>query len=123
MSLKELVQGDVVVLTLRGNMLGDSETETFRERIKALVAEGFLKVVLDLSSAAWVNSAGLGAMISALTTLNRMGGDLRIANITDKIQSLFLVTQLIKVFKTYESVERAVSSYQIDPISGVPIQV
>ncbi|MBI5646625.1 MAG: STAS domain-containing protein [Ignavibacteriae bacterium] len=123
MSLKELVEGDVVVLTLRGNMLGDSETEAFRDRIKTLAAEGFLKVVLDLSSAAWVNSAGLGAMISAMTTLNRQGGDLRIANITDKIQSLFLVTQLVKVFKTYESTERAVSSYHIDPISGIQMPI
>ena len=123
MSLKELIQGDVVVLTMKGNMLGDSDTAEFRERIKVLVAEGFLKVVLDLATVAWVNSAGLGAMISAMTTLNRGGGDLRIANITDKIQSLFLVTQLVKVFKTYESTDRAVSSFQIDPISGKAIEV
>ena len=49
MSMKEMIYGDVVVLSVSGNMLGDSETVTLRERVKALVAEGFLKIVLDLT--------------------------------------------------------------------------
>ena len=60
-------------------------------------------------------------MISSLATVSKKGGDVRIANITDKIQSLFLVTQLVKVFKTFESNERAVASYQIDPVSGIAV--
>jgi anti-sigma B factor antagonist len=121
MSMKEMIYGDVVVLSVSGNMLGDSETVTLRERVKALVAEGFLKIVLDLTHVAWVNSSGLGAMISSLATVSKKGGDVRIANITDKIQSLFLVTQLVKVFKTFESTERAVASFHIDPVSGVAV--
>ncbi|MBL0175934.1 MAG: STAS domain-containing protein [Ignavibacteria bacterium] len=121
MSMKEMIYGDVVVLSVSGNMLGDSETVTLRERVKTLVAEGFLKIVLDLTHVAWVNSSGLGAMISSLATVSKKGGDVRIANITDKIQSLFLVTQLVKVFKTFESNERAVASYQIDPVSGIAV--
>jgi len=118
MGMKEMIYGDVVVLTVSGNMLGDSETADLRERVKALAADGCLKLVLDLAHVAWVNSSGLGAMISSLATVSKKGGDVRIANITDKIQSLFLVTQLVKVFKTFESTDRAVASFQIDPVSG-----
>jgi len=118
MSIKELLRGDVVVLTPGKSLIGDSETTMLRERSKGLISEGFLKVVLDLGNVTWVNSSGLGAMIAAFTSLNKSGGDLRLANITDKIESLFLITQLVKVFKTYESVDRAVASYKIDPIPG-----
>jgi anti-sigma B factor antagonist len=118
MALKESVHGDVVVITPTGNLLGDDETDQLRDKIKSLVNEKYCKIVLDVSSLQWVNSAGLGAMISCLASLTNTGGDLRIANITDKIKSLFLITQLIKVFKTYESVDRAVSSYLIDPVPG-----
>ena len=122
MALKETVHGDVVVLKPTGNLLGDDETDQLKVKVKSLVSESFLKIVLDVSELQWVNSAGLGAMISCLASMTNRGGDLRIANITDKIQSLFLITQLVKVFKTFESVDRAVASFQIDPISGIPAE-
>ncbi len=118
MQIKEQIEGDVVVLSLRGNLMGDPETGEFREKIKTLVQDGFLKIVLDVSKIKWLNSSGLGALISALATINNNGGDMRIANVTEKIKSLFMITQLIKVFKTFETAERAVASFIVDPISG-----
>jgi anti-sigma B factor antagonist len=118
MNIKESVHGDVIAITPKGSLLGDEETASLRERIHSAVNEGYLKVVLDVGNITWINSSGLGTLISALGTLNRAGGDLRIANVTDKIQSLFLITQLFKVFKTYETTERAVGSFVTDPISG-----
>lgn len=120
MQIKETIDGDVVVLALKGNLMGDPETSEFRDKIKGLVRDGFLKVVLDVSKIKWINSSGLGAMISALATVNSSGGDMRIANVTEKINSLFMITQLIKVFKSFETIERAVASFLVDPISGKP---
>jgi anti-sigma B factor antagonist len=122
MQIKEAIEGDVVVLTPRGNLMGEPETTEFRDRVKGLVRDGFLKIVLDVSKIKWINSSGLGALISALATVNNSGGDLRIANVTEKIKSLFMITQLIKVFKSFESVDRAVASFQVDPISGKPAE-
>lgn len=118
MQIKETIDGDVVVLALKGNLMGEPETTEFRDKIKGLVRDGFLKVVLDVSKVKWINSSGLGALISALATVNNGGGDMRIANVTEKINSLFMITQLIKVFKSFETVERAVASFLVDPISG-----
>lgn len=61
-----------------------------------------------------MNSSGLGMLIGGLTTMRKSGGDLRIANATDKIQSLLIVTKLITVFKHYDSVDKAVESYNED---------
>ena len=118
MQIKEQIEGDVVVLHLKGNLMGDPETTEFRDKIKNLVRDGFLKIVLDVSKVKWINSSGLGALISALTTVNNAGGDLRLSSVTEKIKSLFMITQLIKVFKVFESNERAIASFMVDPISG-----
>ncbi|MFA6234767.1 MAG: STAS domain-containing protein [Bacteroidota bacterium] len=122
MQIKETIEGDVVVLALKGNLMGDPETTEFREKIKGLVRDGFLKIVLDVSKIKWINSSGLGALISALATVSSGGGDLRIANVTEKINSLFMITQLIKVFKSFDTIERAIASYLVDPITGKPVE-
>ncbi len=122
MQLNEQVYGDVVVLIPSGVNIGDQEIDPLRDRVKALLGEGFLKIVFDLEKVRWINSAGLGSMIASLTSLNNKGGDLRLAKISDRIQSLFLITQLVKVFKTFETVDRAVASYLIDPVSGAPVE-
>ena len=59
-----------------------------------------------------MNSSGLGMLIGGLTTLRKAGGDLRIANASDKIESLLMVTKLITVFKHFRSVDEAVASYE-----------
>jgi len=69
-------------------------------------------VVIDMGGVNYVNSSGLGTLISALTTMRNAGGDLRLARIGEKVQNLFVITQLVKVFDTYETVERALASYK-----------
>jgi len=62
----------------------------------------------------FMNSSGLGMLIGGLTTMRKAGGDLRIANATDKIESLLVVTKLITVFKHFHSVDKAVESFKED---------
>ena len=58
-----------------------------------------------------MNSTGLGILISGLTTMRNNGGELKLANVTEKIQSLLTITKLITVFETFESVDQAVASF------------
>ena len=71
-------------------------------------------IVVDLSRVKFMNSSGLGMLIGGLTTMRKAGGDLRISGATDKIQSLLVVTKLITVFKHYDSVDKAVESFNED---------
>lgn len=119
MTIKETIQGDVVIISLKGNLMGEPETTELRDKIKGLLQDGFIKIVLDVAAVKWMNSSGLGAIISSLTSVNNKGGDIRIAHVTEKIKSLFMITQLIKVFKTFDSTERAVASFIVDPVTGV----
>jgi anti-sigma B factor antagonist len=58
-----------------------------------------------------MNSSGLGALMGSLTTTRNAGGELKLANVTEKVQSLFMITKLITIFSTYDSVEDAVGDF------------
>lgn len=112
MTIKETIADDVAVLKLKGNLMGEPDTTELREKVRSLIGDDIRKIVVDLGGVKWINSSGLGALISSLTSVRNSGGDLRLASVADKVQSLFLVTQLVKVFKTYETTDRAVASYK-----------
>jgi anti-sigma B factor antagonist len=111
MRLKTKELNDVVVIEVKGNMMGGPDSQKFRNLLHKLVDEGKNKVVVDLKNVKFINSAGLGTLISGLTTMRNAGGDLKIANPTEKIESLLMITRLIKVFESYSSVDEAVESF------------
>ena len=112
MQIKEKITEDVAVLQLKGNLMGEPDTTNLREKVQSLLGDGMKKVIIDLGGVKWLNSSGLGALISSLTSVRNKGGDLRLANVADKVQSLFVITQLVKVFKTFDTVDRAVASFK-----------
>lgn len=111
MHIKEKIEGDVVILSLSGKMMGGPETQELQTHVKGLLNDKLTKVVVDLAKVKWMNSSGLGALMGSLTSMRNADGDLRIANVTEKVKSLLMITQLMTIFKTYESVDRAVASY------------
>lgn len=111
MKIKEKIEGDVAILSLSGKMMGGPETAELQTSIKSLLGDGIKKVIVDLSKVKWMNSSGLGALMGAMTSMRNSNGDLRLAKVTKKVQSLLMITQLLTIFKTYETVDRAVASY------------
>ena len=111
MQINEERQGEVAILTLKGKLMGGPETVAVHEKVKALADNKVLKVVIDLGKVKWMNSSGLGAIMGSMTTLKNAGGELKLANVTEKVQSLFIITKLITIFDTHESVSDAVGSF------------
>lgn len=111
MKIKERMEGDVAVLTLSGKMMGGPETMALHERIKSLIADGIHNVVIDLHGVKWMNSSGLGVIMACMTSLQQANGKLKLASVTDKVQSIMMITKLIQVFDTYENAERAVAKF------------
>jgi anti-sigma B factor antagonist len=111
MAVKEKIQGDVAILHLSGKLMGGNETKEVHEKVKSLLADGLKKIVIDLSKVKWLNSSGLGMLISCLTSVTNAEGKLKIAGATEKVNSLFMITKLITVFDSYETVDRAVATF------------
>ncbi|HQU74834.1 MAG TPA: STAS domain-containing protein [Calditrichia bacterium] len=112
MKIKESVEGKVVVLTVNGNMMGGPETTELHDKVKSLITDGLTKIVIDLKGVKWMNSSGLGTLMACYTSLSEAGGALKLASVTEKVQSLFMITQLIKMFETYETADRAIASFE-----------
>jgi anti-sigma B factor antagonist len=102
---------NAVVISLKGNVMGGPDGAKLHDSLHELKEKGKKNVVVDLSKTKFMNSSGLGMLISAMTTMRNAGGDLRLANVADRIQSLLVITKLITVFKHFDSVDEAVSSY------------
>jgi anti-sigma B factor antagonist len=101
----------VVVLEPKGKIMGGPDATDLHAQLHELIDQGKKKVVIDLAKVSWMNSTGLGILISGLTTLRNNGGDLHLANVTEKIRSLLTITKLITVFETFESTDEAVASF------------
>ncbi len=111
MRMSEKEQAGVIVLMPKGKIMGGPDAGAVKERLHQLIDEGKKKVVVDLSGVSWMNSSGLGILIGGLTTMRNAGGDLKLAGTTDKVQNLLMVTKLITIFESYDTVEEAVASY------------
>jgi anti-sigma B factor antagonist len=112
MQLKEKIENDIAILTFKGDLLGEPDTTKIREKIHSLVSDNVKKIVIDLGGVNYMNSSGLGTLISVLTTVRNGQGELILANVGGKVQNLFLITQLTKVFDSYETVDRAMASFK-----------
>jgi anti-sigma B factor antagonist len=103
--------GDVVLLSLKGNLLGGPDADAFYNEVKSHLDKGSLQFVLDLSGVKLMNSSGLGILIKALKPTREAGGDFHLASVSEKIDSLFMITKLYQVFKSFPSVDEAVKAF------------
>ena len=111
MKIKKQVKNDVVILTIIGNMMGGSDSEEFHTELKEMIRQGYRKFLLDLGKVKWVNSSGIGTLMSSWGSICQIDGQLKLANVTKKIKSLLVITQLIQFFESFESVDRGVASF------------
>jgi anti-sigma B factor antagonist len=101
-----------VVISLQGNIVGGPAASQFQDTVHELTAHGRKNVVVDLEKAAFMNSSGLGMIISGMTTLRNAGGDLRLARASSRIKALLTLTRLTGVLKQYDTVEGALRSFE-----------
>jgi len=112
MSFDKSERYNCVVIEFKGNVMGGPDAVSLNETLHLLIEKEQKNVVVDLAKVKFMNSSGLGMLIGALTTMRKAGGELKIANATDKIESLLIVTKLITVFSHYKSVDQAVESFK-----------
>jgi anti-sigma B factor antagonist len=112
LDVKERQAGDVTILDLSGEVrIGDGSV-ALRDSIRTLVDQGKKKVLLNLGSVKYIDSSGIGELIANYTTLSRQGGELKLLNLTDKIQNLLVITKLLTVFDSYDNEAEALKSFQ-----------
>jgi anti-sigma B factor antagonist len=110
LNFKEM--NDVVVVEVSGKItLGEGDVK-LRDSIHELLNKKKNKIVLDLGNVSYIDSAGIGELISAYTAAKRNNAQLKLVNLTKKIQDLLQVTQLLTVFEVYKSENDAIKSFK-----------
>lgn len=103
--------GDVSLVDVGGKItLGDGSV-VIREAVKKLVADGTKKIVLNLGEVTYIDSSGIGELVSAFTTVSNSGGNLKLLNLTKRVQDLLQITKLYTVFEVFNDEASAVASF------------
>ena len=111
LSIKDREVGDVTILDLSGKITIGEGSVQLREAVRRLLDEGKKKILLNLGEVAYVDSSGIGELVSSYTTTNNQGGHLKLLNLTKKIQDLLMITKLLTVFETFDSEVSALESF------------
>ena len=112
LNISERQAGDVTVLDLGGKITIGEGSVSLRGAIRHLIEEGKKKILLNLNNVGYVDSSGIGELVSSFTTINREGGQLKLLNLSGKIRDLMVITKLHTVFDVYDDEATALNSFK-----------
>ena len=110
--------GDVTVVGISGRIVLGDESAALRDLIAELLSKGDRKIVLDLADVNYIDSSGLGALVSSFATVRRQGGELKLVKLSDKVDDLMEVTRLYTVFDIADNEEEAIHSFDRSTAAG-----
>jgi anti-sigma B factor antagonist len=99
-----------VVITLEGEMMLGYSANDFHEAIKNAIDNNKKKIVVDLSKVQFITSWGIGILIYGHTTTTNLGGEFKLAGVSEKISEIFKKIKIDNVFEKYDTVEEALKS-------------
>ena len=105
--------GKVTVLDMDGNIRIGGQNVALQEAIRSLVDEGRNQIVLNLARVTYIDSSGLGELISSHVTVTNTGGQIKLLNLTQRFQELMTTTKLLTIFDVYDEELEAVDSFKI----------
>ncbi|MGI8960217.1 MAG: STAS domain-containing protein [Bryobacteraceae bacterium] len=103
--------GDVTVIDAAGRITLGEGASAFRDMIRDLAAKGNKKILLNLSEVSYIDSSGIGEMVSGYTTVTNNGGQLKLVGLSKRVKDLLQITKLYTVFEAYDDEAEAVRSF------------
>lgn len=111
MELKIEEHYHLIVLKFNGKLVGGPFSEELNTTLHKLITQGKLNIIADMSNVSFMNSTGLGILISGYTTMKNADGQFKLASISDKIDGILAVTKLNQIFEQFGSVKEAINSF------------
>ena len=110
MKITERKLNDITVLDLEGTFVlgGDAD---FKKHVETAITSGNRKLLVNLAKVSYMDSSGLGELISGYTKMQRVSGQMKLLNLSKRLNQLLVITKLITVFETFDSESEAISSF------------
>jgi anti-sigma B factor antagonist len=102
----------VIILDLSGRITLGEGSVTLRDAVHDLVGKGSKHILLNLENISYIDSSGIGELVSAFTSVKNSGGELKLLNLTKKVHDLLQITKLYTVFDIWDSEASAVSAFK-----------
>jgi anti-sigma B factor antagonist len=103
--------GDAKIIDCSGKITLGEDTMSLRKSVGDLLQGGSKKIILNLAEVSYIDSSGIGELVSTYTTVLNRGGHLKLLHLTNKIQQLLAITKLLTVFETFGNEEAALESF------------
>jgi anti-sigma B factor antagonist len=103
--------GDVTVVDVSGRITLGEGSSTVRDLLRELISKGHKKILLNLGEVTYIDSSGIGELVSAFTTISNQGGTLKLLGLTKRVQDLLQITKLYTVFDVHEDEAHALRSF------------
>lgn len=105
-------ENGIVVFELEGKIMGTQhDNYLILDKVYEFIQQNKFKMVMDFSNVDWMNSRGIGICITTVTALRNRDGDLKLACLNEKVESLLTKMKMFKIFKAYDTVEEAINSF------------
>jgi anti-sigma B factor antagonist len=108
LNITERKAGDAVVLDLEGNIIMGGGSAELRDNIRRLIQEGKEKVILNFAGVKYIDSSGVGELVSSSVALNRVSGHLRLLNLPRKVEEVMALSSILSIFEVYDDESEAV---------------
>ena len=103
--------GDVTVIDVSGRITLGEGASAFREIIREMAAKGNKKLLVNLSEVSYIDSSGIGELVSGFTTVTNGGGQLKLIGLSKRVKDLLQITKLYTVFEVFDDEAEAVRSF------------
>jgi anti-sigma B factor antagonist len=111
MKIEKRTVGDIIILDCSGKITLGEGTMTVRNTVRDILKNNGKKIILNLADVNYIDSSGIGELVSSYTTVTNSGGQLKLLNLTKKIQELLAITKLLTVFHVFEDEPAALASF------------
>jgi anti-sigma B factor antagonist len=111
LSLNTRTVDGVLIVDCHGRIVFGAESAMLRDTIRKLIAEN-KRIVLNLGGVNYIDSGGLGTLVSLYTTARTSGGSIKLTNLTQRVGDLLQVTKLVTVFEVFDNEDQAIDSYR-----------
>jgi len=103
--------GDAKIIDCSGRITLGEDTMSLRKTVGDLLKSDSKKIILNFAEVSYIDSSGIGELVSTYTTVLNNGGHLKLLHLTKKIQQLLAITKLLTVFETFDNEEAALESF------------
>ncbi|MCZ2074891.1 MAG: STAS domain-containing protein [Bryobacteraceae bacterium] len=103
--------GDVTVIDAAGRITLGEGSSSFRDTVRDHIAKGNKKLLINLAEVSYIDSSGIGELVTAFTTVTNNGGQLKLLNLTHRVQDLLQITKLYTVFEVFSDEAVGVRSF------------